>query len=205
MGRILFATDRNQQDETNISVARLREILQELDADHENYPCGGYVELSLGDGKTTWNLSAYPNGSVVWSIWYDEAEQDYDPKYPEGSPVSDDDAEGSDERYMAGVSREEVLALWLKLAKGDIEAIEAQPWLPGHGPPLSEQERAELLRQIEEEELASDKAFYDSLSQEREGIPCRHPGCSRNAIHYSVLCRPHHFENVRKRPCPFTD
>lgn len=32
---------------------------------------------------------------------------------------------------MNGVSRERVLALWLKLAQGQLDDIEAEPWLPG--------------------------------------------------------------------------
>jgi hypothetical protein len=34
---------------------------------------------------------------------------------------------------MRGVPREKVLALWLKLAEGNIAAVEAEAWLPGYG------------------------------------------------------------------------
>jgi hypothetical protein len=44
------------------------------------------------------------------------------------------EAEDANPKYMNGVPREKVLALWLKLAEGDIAAIEAEPWLSGYGP-----------------------------------------------------------------------
>jgi hypothetical protein len=50
-----------------------------------------------------------------------------------------------------------------------------------------------------------DRKFYDSLGPERADVPCREPGCPRGAIAYSVLCRPHHFENVKRKVSPFTD
>lgn len=50
-----------------------------------------------------------------------------------------------------------------------------------------------------------DRKFYDSLGPERADVPCREPGCTRGAITYSVLCRPHHFENVRRKVSPFKD
>lgn len=42
--------------------------------------------------------------------------------------------EDANPKYMNGVPREKVLALWLKLAEGDIAAVEAEPWLSGYGP-----------------------------------------------------------------------
>jgi hypothetical protein len=107
---------------------------------------------------------------------------------------------------MNGVSREKVLALWLKLAQGDLVAIEAEPWLPGsHSPPLSAEMRAQLVREAEERSLASNRAFYEALGPERADVPCRRAGCRRGAISYSVLCRVHHFESVCRQPCPFSE
>ncbi len=54
----------------------------------------------------------------------------------------------------------------------------------------------EVLRQV-------DLKFYDSLGQEAPGTRCRKEGCVRGTVKFSVFCRSHHFENVRKRPCPF--
>jgi hypothetical protein len=46
-----------------------------------------------------------------------------------------------------------------------------------------------------------DRAFYDTLGDERPGAPCGEPGCDRGAILFSTRCRRHHFENVKGRPC----
>ena len=50
-----------------------------------------------------------------------------------------------------------------------------------------------------------DREFYDSLGGERADARCRHDGCDRGTIEFSVFCRVHHFEQVRKKPCPFLD
>jgi hypothetical protein len=46
-------------------------------------------------------------------------------------------------------------------------------------------------------------AFYRNLGSERPDTRCRHQGCQNGAIEHSVLCRRHHYEMVRKEPCPF--
>jgi hypothetical protein len=50
-----------------------------------------------------------------------------------------------------------------------------------------------------------DREFYDLLGPERSDQCCRHETCDRGAISHSVLCRSHHFESIRGRPCPFDD
>lgn len=57
----------------------------------------------------------------------------------------------------------------------------------------------------EEEKLKRDREFFDSLGVERPTEPCRAEGCKLRAIHHSVLCRVHHFEMIRKEPCPFLE
>ena len=52
---------------------------------------------------------------------------------------------------------------------------------------------------------AQDRQFYQSLGAEREGTLCRKAGCERGSVALSVFCRTHHFESVKKRPCPFHD
>jgi hypothetical protein len=52
-------------------------------------------------------------------------------------------------------------------------------------------------------EQSSDRRFYDSLGAERADVPCREPGCTRGAVGYSVLCRPHHFESIKRKRSPF--
>jgi hypothetical protein len=48
-----------------------------------------------------------------------------------------------------------------------------------------------------------DREFYDSLGVENTDNKCRHDGCSRGMVKFSVFCRIHHFEQIKKRPCPF--
>lgn len=53
--------------------------------------------------------------------------------------------------------------------------------------------------------LAFDREFYDSLGSENIETPCRHENCPRGVVKYSVFCRVHHFESIRKTNCPFND
>jgi len=53
--------------------------------------------------------------------------------------------------------------------------------------------------------LRADRSFYELLGAERSDKPCRQADCPRGAISHSVLCRRHHFEMVRRRPCPFDE
>jgi hypothetical protein len=108
-------------------------------------------------------------------------------------------------RHQVGVSREKALELWLKLSHGEIEALHQEPWCPGQAPPLSVEERMEISRNAEEIKLAMFRDFYNRLSPERATVPCRHVGCQRGAISYSVFCRVHHFESIYHIPCPFHD
>lgn len=48
-----------------------------------------------------------------------------------------------------------------------------------------------------------DREFFDSLGPEREGTTCRRDDCSRGAVTFSAFCARHHFENIKKKPCPF--
>jgi len=48
-----------------------------------------------------------------------------------------------------------------------------------------------------------DLKFYDSLGNEQPNTKCRHEGCSRGTTKFSVFCRIHQFEQVKKKPCPF--
>ncbi len=54
----------------------------------------------------------------------------------------------------------------------------------------------EILRRL-------DLRFYDSLGPEATGTKCRKDGCDRGTVRFSVFCRIHHFESVKKKPCPF--
>lgn len=104
-------------------------------------------------------------------------------------------------RHILDVSRERMLELWLQLAAGNIDEVERAPWHPGHGrPPVTEAEKAELDAAL----LAHDRQFYDSLGQEREEPRCGAPQCARGAVQASLFCRVHQFENMTRKPCPFS-
>jgi len=90
-------------DEANASVERLREVLAQLDAEDNEHPC---VSLTH---ESEWSLGAYPNGLLVWE------------NVEEGEP-----------RHLNNVSRERMLTLWLKLAAGRVDEVDAEPWLPGY-------------------------------------------------------------------------
>ena len=103
--------------EDNPPVERLREILQELDVHDPEHP-----DCWLVHRETGWTLSAFSSGLLIWAN--------------DGGPDPSRDPEPDligypGDRHMKGVSREKVLELWLKLAAGDIAAVEAEPWLPG--------------------------------------------------------------------------
>jgi hypothetical protein len=100
------ASDRWGAAEPNPSVERLQELLQSLDIEDEEHP-----DVALKH-ETEWCLSAYPSGLLVW----------------ENVGAVDSNAQ-----HMQSVPRETVLELWLKLARGEIAAIQAEPWLPGYG------------------------------------------------------------------------
>lgn len=49
-----------------------------------------------------------------------------------------------------------------------------------------------------------DKEFYESLGNESQKEKCKQKGCDRGKVSASLFCRVHHFEMIKKRPCPFT-
>jgi len=104
-------------------------------------------------------------------------------------------------RHMKPVSRERVLELWMALARGGMDEVESCGWEPGNGYVLT----AERERELRDERLAEDRSFYDSLGVERVGTRCNAPGCTRGTVAWSVRCRVHHFESIRRRSCPFDD
>lgn len=56
----------------------------------------------------------------------------------------------------------------------------------------------EILRRL-------DREFYDKLGDENPEKKCRCEDCNRGAVQFSVFCRVHHFENIKKKPCPYSD
>lgn len=163
-------TTRWGGDESEPTESRLREVLAELDADDDEHPDASLTHDS------EWCLSASQDGALVYQ-----------------------NLDDPDPRHMPDVSREQVLALWLKLAAGNLDAIEAEAWRPGY----PEGDLEEAKRAAAQQTLDAARAFYDSLGEERADQPCRKPDCRRGAIELSVFCRPHHYESLRGEPCPF--
>ena len=89
------------------TVARMREVLSQLDADDPEHP---YVSVTH---ESEWCLGAYPGGLLVW----ENLESDDPP------------------RHMNGVPPERVMKLWVKLSQGRLAEVEAEPWLPGYEDP----------------------------------------------------------------------
>ena len=109
-----YAVDRwTGGGEDNPPVERLREILQELDVHDPEHP-----DCWLVHRQTGWSLSAFSSGLLIW-------------QNDGGTDPDTDLIDYPGARHLKGVSREKVLELWLKLAVGDIVAVEAEPWLPG--------------------------------------------------------------------------
>jgi hypothetical protein len=97
-------TTRWGGDEANPTAERLREVLAQLDAAADDeHPC---VSLTH---ESEWSLGVYSDGLLVW-----------------------ENVEDGEPRHQLSVSREHVLTLWLKLAAGKTDEVEAEPWLPGY-------------------------------------------------------------------------
>jgi hypothetical protein len=170
----------------------MRELLGELD--QEDGPEHPDTWLTHESG---WTLSVFQSGLAIWS---------YDADHDAAATPDEEESEvWSEPRHQVGVSRERALDLWLKLSRGEIAAIEQEPWQPGHSPPMSAETRAQLVRDAVERRLASKRRFYETLGPERPDVPCSRAGCRRGAIHHSVECRVHHFESVCRESCPFSD
>jgi len=66
---------------------------------------------------------------------------------------------------------------------------------PDAPPPRS---HAEIIRYL-------DLEFYNALGPERSDKSCGKEGCRRGAVDQSIYCRVHHFEMIKRKPCPFSD
>jgi len=51
----------------------------------------------------------------------------------------------------------------------------------------------------------SDRRWFVSLFPEDGPEICKHEGCNRKRINDSVMCAVHHFEMIKKKPCPWDD
>jgi hypothetical protein len=51
----------------------------------------------------------------------------------------------------------------------------------------------------------TDREYYDFFGPENVAKKCQAENCQRGSVKFSAFCRTHHFENVKKKPCPWTD
>ena len=82
-------------------------VLSELDGPEDDE----HLDVSLSH-ESGWTLSAYRNGVVVW----------------------ENVEEGDQPRHLMGVPRSELMRLWMALASGRFDLVDAEPWLLGYGP-----------------------------------------------------------------------
>lgn len=154
--------------------SRLCELIAELDVRDEEHPDAWMIHQDSG-----------------WLLRLDEDRFAY-LENPECETIG----------HLAHVSAETALTLWIAFASEGPDAVADFKWKQGPRP-VSEQERAERAEQATKALLASDRNFYDQLGPELPDTICRVDGCTCQRIQYSVLCRAHHFEQIRQRPCPF--
>ena len=51
----------------------------------------------------------------------------------------------------------------------------------------------------------TDREYYDFFGPEDNSKKCQSENCQRGTVKFSAFCRTHHFENVKKKTCPWTD
>lgn len=100
-----FVETRWNGSEGNLSLERLKGILQELDQQDSEHP-DTWLQHESG-----WSLTAFESGRLVW----ENVEEDAPPQ------------------HMLRVPREKVLQLWIRLSEGDVPTINKEPWVEGYG------------------------------------------------------------------------
>jgi hypothetical protein len=161
------------ESEDTPTEARLREFLNAIDPDDEEHGAAWVTDEFEN------SLEFNGDGTLVFSR-----------------------ASSPDPRHISDVSKDRALALWNLLVSGRIADLEALPWKPGLRT-FAPDELARRQQALADLQRQQDREFYDLLGPERPGTGCRSPGCTRGCISLSALCRSHHFESIRGRPCPF--
>jgi hypothetical protein len=93
-------------DDNNPSVERMRDQLESLDPCDQEHP-----SVRLVHQETGWGVEVFASGLVV---------------------LQNSSIRGS-QKHMRGIDRENALALWHALARGDIASVMKEPWLTGYG------------------------------------------------------------------------
>lgn len=161
--------------EESPSPDRLRELIAQLSVRDQEHPDTWLIHQDSG-----------------WSLRLDEGHRAY-LENPNCETVG----------HLTDVSAEKALTLWTSFAAGGPDAVAELEWKQGPRP-VSEQEKAEKAERARQALMKLDRDFYDQLGSELSDAICRVEGCTRGRIQYSVLCKAHHFEQIRGRPCPFS-
>jgi hypothetical protein len=136
-----------------------------------------HCEVWLDNSTYGWTLSCFPSNRVVF--------------------LSNEDKEETvAPRHLKDVSREKMLNLWQKLASGKIIEVEKEPWLPGYTSKL-------IPPPPDPKDIHQD--FWNVLitAERKPNLICNADQCEENPIGLSVFCPKHHFEMIKKIPCPF--
>lgn len=153
---------------------RLAEIVRELDTRDDEHP-------------DTW----LTHSATGWTLRLDEDGFAY---------LEDEDMETV--RHMKGITRASGLDLWVRFADKGPDGVTCESWCEGPRVRTAE-ELAEIRARAAQITLDLDRKFFDQLGRENIDEPCKKPDCGRGRIQYSMLCKVHHFEQLRNRRCPF--
>ncbi|HEY1709659.1 MAG TPA: hypothetical protein VGG10_15430 [Rhizomicrobium sp.] len=112
------------------------------------------------------------------------------------------------------VSANTICAIFVGVGAGSVRLLATQLGFPKYGLDTGflkivvegaeggdEELVQEYLAQLNCDEKSSAR-FYEALGEERADVPCRKPYCLKGAVALSVLCRKHHFEEIKQRPSP---
>ena len=147
--------------------------------------------LFLAGEYTEWNLDT--------QVYFPELDDET------GEPIVDSSMKALDLRETLDLQTIESVVSWAdKLSGKPLDSVRLESFiyyfrfdafLPKIGAPDPPPASETLLR--------LDLEFYDGLGVERAEKPCAEPGCSRGSVRFSTLCRPHHFESIKRKKCPF--
>lgn len=102
---LYHTTDADGISEICPNSRRMREIIAQLDDSESS--ASEHPDISLIHDESGWSLSLFPSGIALWENL---------------------DQGDADTRYIQNVSREKALDLWIKLSRGELDAIEGEPW-----------------------------------------------------------------------------
>lgn len=103
---LYHTTDADGISELSPTAEKMRELLDSLDSAEAHE--AEHPDVCLVHDASGWSISVYPSGVVTFEN-LDE---------PDDAP-----------RFMSGVTRNQALALWLELSRGEIHQVNSRAWL----------------------------------------------------------------------------